>query len=42
MLVETSEREVSRAVETFTRGGLDARLVVSEERYANIVIGARP
>ncbi|MET8022546.1 putative protein N(5)-glutamine methyltransferase [Streptomyces avermitilis] len=42
LLVETSERQASLAVETFTRGGLDARLVVSEELCANVVIGTRP
>ncbi|MEU2584162.1 putative protein N(5)-glutamine methyltransferase [Streptomyces avermitilis] len=42
LLVETSERQAPMAVEMFTRGGLDARLVVSEELCANVVIGTRP
>ncbi|WP_406327675.1 putative protein N(5)-glutamine methyltransferase [Streptomyces sp. NBC_00203] len=42
LLVETSERQAPLAVEAFARGGLLARLAVSEEMYANVVIGVRP
>ncbi|MES5820196.1 putative protein N(5)-glutamine methyltransferase [Streptomyces sp. RG80] len=41
LFVETSERQAPTAVETFARGGLAARVVVSEEWYANVVIGVR-
>lgn len=41
LLVETSERQAPAAVEAFTRGGLETRLAVSEERYAHAVIGKR-
>jgi len=41
LLVETSERQVPSAVSAFERGGLDVRLAVSEELYANVVIGVR-
>ncbi|MGW5664080.1 putative protein N(5)-glutamine methyltransferase [Streptomyces sp. NPDC003758] len=41
LLVETSERQVPSAVEAFTHGGLDVRLAVSEELYANVLIGTR-
>jgi release factor glutamine methyltransferase len=41
LLVETSERQAPLAVDTFTRSGLVARLVVSDELYANVVIGTR-
>ncbi|MEV5987752.1 putative protein N(5)-glutamine methyltransferase [Streptomyces sp. NPDC052051] len=39
LLVETSERQVPPATEAFTQGGLDVRLAVSEELYANVLIG---
>ncbi|MDN3024207.1 putative protein N(5)-glutamine methyltransferase [Streptomyces sp. S.PB5] len=42
LLVETSERQAPAALDTFTRGGLTARQAVSEEWYANVVIGVRP
>ncbi|WP_369244162.1 putative protein N(5)-glutamine methyltransferase [Streptomyces sp. R41] len=42
LLVETSEHQASLAVEAFTRSGLITRLEVSEEMYANVVIGVRP
>ncbi|UXY25920.1 putative protein N(5)-glutamine methyltransferase [Streptomyces sp. HUAS TT20] len=42
VLVETSERQAPSAVEAFTQAGLSARLAVSEELYANVVIGVRP
>jgi release factor glutamine methyltransferase len=41
LLVETSERQADRAVEVFADAGLRARLEVSEELYANVVIGTR-
>lgn len=41
LLVETSERQAPRAVETFTRSGLASRLAVSDELYANVVIGTK-
>ncbi|MFE9098559.1 putative protein N(5)-glutamine methyltransferase [Streptomyces sp. NPDC007264] len=41
VLVETSERQVPAAVEAFTRGGLDVRLVVSAELSAHVLIGTR-
>ncbi|MFD1661808.1 putative protein N(5)-glutamine methyltransferase [Streptomyces caeni] len=41
LLVETSERQVPAAVEAFTRGGLDVRLVVSVELWAHVLIGTR-
>ncbi|MFD4523566.1 putative protein N(5)-glutamine methyltransferase [Streptomyces sp. NPDC058470] len=41
LLIETSERQAPRAVEAFTRGGLTGRLAVSDELYANVVIGTR-
>ncbi|MDH6456357.1 MULTISPECIES: putative protein N(5)-glutamine methyltransferase [unclassified Streptomyces] len=41
LLVETSERQAPAAVDAFTRGGLTARLAVSEELYAHVVIGTR-
>ena len=41
LFVETSERQVPSALDTFTRSGLTARLAVSEELYANVVIGTR-
>lgn len=42
LLVETSEHQAPAAVETFARGGLTATLAVSDELYANVVIGTRP
>jgi release factor glutamine methyltransferase len=39
LLVETSERQAQAAVDAFTRSGLTARLTVSEELYATVVIG---
>jgi release factor glutamine methyltransferase len=42
LLVETSEHQVPVAVEVFARCGLIARVAVSEEGYANVVIGVRP
>ncbi|MGW3978447.1 putative protein N(5)-glutamine methyltransferase [Streptomyces mirabilis] len=42
LLVETSERQAHAAVEAFARGGLTATLAVSDELYANVVIGTRP
>ncbi|MFC7258428.1 putative protein N(5)-glutamine methyltransferase [Streptomyces lutosisoli] len=42
LLVETSEHQAPLAVEAFARSGLLARLAVSEELYANVVIGVRP
>ncbi|MFI8949640.1 putative protein N(5)-glutamine methyltransferase [Streptomyces sp. NPDC053750] len=41
LLVETSERQASAAVDAFTRGGLRTRLAVCEELYAHVVIGVR-
>ncbi|MFH9830802.1 MULTISPECIES: putative protein N(5)-glutamine methyltransferase [unclassified Streptomyces] len=42
LLMETSERQAARAEETVGNGGLTARVVVSEELYATVVIGTRP
>lgn len=42
LLVETSERQAARAAETVGGSGLSARVVVSEELYATVVIGTRP
>ncbi|WP_345566384.1 putative protein N(5)-glutamine methyltransferase [Streptomyces plumbiresistens] len=41
LLVETSERQAPAAVEAFTRSGLTPRLAVSEDWYANVVVGTR-
>ncbi|MEU9453336.1 putative protein N(5)-glutamine methyltransferase [Streptomyces sp. NPDC048277] len=41
VLVETSERQAAAAVDTFRHAGLTTRLAVSEELYANVVIGVR-
>ena len=41
VLVETSERQVAAALEAFAAAGLTARLAVSEELYANVVVGVR-
>jgi len=42
LLVETSERQAPRAVETVARTGLIARVASSGELNATVVIGARP
>lgn len=42
LLVETSERQAPTALEAFTRSGLSARLIVSEELYAHVVVGLQP
>ncbi|MEU5716717.1 putative protein N(5)-glutamine methyltransferase [Streptomyces sp. NPDC020403] len=42
LLVETSERQAGIARETVGGSGLDARVVVSPELYATVVIGTRP
>ena len=42
LLVETSERQAARAAETVGSRGLTARVVVSEELYATVVVGTRP
>jgi release factor glutamine methyltransferase len=42
LLVETSERQASRAAGAFAAGGLNTRVTASEELYATVVIGARP
>lgn len=42
LLVETSERQAPSAVEAFASGGLVARLAVSDELYAHVVVGVRP
>ncbi|MFI2206359.1 putative protein N(5)-glutamine methyltransferase [Streptomyces sp. NPDC020192] len=42
VLTETSERQASDAVQAFTDAGLTARLAVSEELYAHVVIGELP
>ncbi len=42
LLVETSERQASRIVETFTQVGLIPRVASSEELDATVVIGTRP
>ncbi|WP_328847037.1 putative protein N(5)-glutamine methyltransferase [Streptomyces sp. NBC_00258] len=41
LLVETSERQTGLAVEIFAGAGLIPRLEVSEELYANVVIGVK-
>ncbi|MFF0013856.1 putative protein N(5)-glutamine methyltransferase [Streptomyces sp. NPDC005374] len=41
LLVETSERQADAAVDAFTRSGLTTRLAVSEELYAQVVLGTR-
>ena len=41
LLVETSERQAALAVEILARAGLVSRLEVSEELYANVVIGMK-
>ncbi|KAB2971265.1 putative protein N(5)-glutamine methyltransferase [Streptomyces sp. SS1-1] len=42
LLIETSERQAPVALETFAAGGLSARLLVSDELYAHVVIGQVP
>lgn len=42
LVVETSERQAPSAIEAFEAGGLVTRLAVSEELYANVVVGVRP
>ncbi|MGW2407474.1 putative protein N(5)-glutamine methyltransferase [Streptomyces sp. NPDC001739] len=42
LLVETSERQASRAVEAFTGAGLRPRIARSEELYATVIVGAWP
>ncbi|MFF8594142.1 putative protein N(5)-glutamine methyltransferase [Streptomyces sp. NPDC015220] len=41
LLVETSERQAPAALEVFAAAGLAARLAVSAELYANVVVGTR-
>ncbi|MEU6508306.1 putative protein N(5)-glutamine methyltransferase [Streptomyces sp. NPDC046942] len=42
LLTETSERQAPAAVQAFADVGLTARLMVSEELYAHVVIGELP
>ncbi|WP_326595247.1 putative protein N(5)-glutamine methyltransferase [Streptomyces brevispora] len=42
LLVETSERQAARAVETVGGSGLTPRVVFSDELYATVVIGTLP
>ena len=42
LLFETSERQAALMVEAVTGSGLDARVMVSAELYATVVIGSRP
>ncbi len=42
LFVETSERQAPLATEALGRGGLTARVAVSEEWHAHVVIGTRP
>ncbi len=42
LLFETSERQVPQAVEAVTRHGLDARVTISDEWDATVIIGTRP
>jgi release factor glutamine methyltransferase len=41
LLAETSERQAPAALDALTRAGLTARLAVSEEWYAHVVMGLR-
>ncbi|MFJ8137898.1 putative protein N(5)-glutamine methyltransferase [Streptomyces sp. NPDC096013] len=41
LLVETSERQLPSAVGVFRGAGLETRVAVSEELYANVVMGVR-
>jgi len=42
LLVEASERQALRMVETFARAGLIARVATSDELNATVVIGTKP
>ncbi|MFE7464656.1 putative protein N(5)-glutamine methyltransferase [Streptomyces sp. NPDC057499] len=42
LLIETSERQATRAEETLARHGLATRVVVSDELYATVVVATRP
>ncbi|MEU9705325.1 putative protein N(5)-glutamine methyltransferase [Streptomyces sp. NPDC047981] len=42
LLVETSEQQAARAVETVTGHGLTCRVTGSEELYATVVVATRP
>ncbi|WP_406438084.1 putative protein N(5)-glutamine methyltransferase [Streptomyces sp. NBC_01613] len=42
LLAETSERQAAAALDAFAGSGLSARLAVSEELFADVVIGVRP
>ncbi|MDQ0753473.1 release factor glutamine methyltransferase [Streptomyces africanus] len=42
VLVETSRHQAPAALDAFERGGLTAHLAVSEELYAQVVIGVAP
>ncbi|WP_434598656.1 putative protein N(5)-glutamine methyltransferase [Streptomyces sp. A5-4] len=42
LLIETSERQATRTMETFIRNGLIPRVVGCEELEATVVIGTRP
>ncbi|SDN51464.1 release factor glutamine methyltransferase [Streptomyces sp. cf386] len=39
LLIETSEHQAPTALEAFTRSGLSARLIASEELHATVVVG---
>lgn len=41
VLIETTEHQTPAALAAFTAGGLTPRLAVSDELYANVVIGVR-
>ncbi|PZG87549.1 putative protein N(5)-glutamine methyltransferase [Streptomyces sp. NTH33] len=41
LLAETSERQAPQALAVFTRAGLTARLAVSEDLCANVVVGTK-
>ncbi|MHC5909136.1 putative protein N(5)-glutamine methyltransferase, partial [Streptomyces sp. S6] len=41
VLVETSERQATAAVEAFEAGGLATRLEYDDDLYAHVVIGTR-
>lgn len=42
LLIETSPRQASTALTTFSRAGLGPHLAVCEDRHAQVVIGTRP
>lgn len=42
LLIETSERQAARTADVFSRSGLTARVVTSDELDATVVVGARP